>query len=343
MSPQPDEVFARLNRLTATDQFALVPLSGGASDRWYFRVTGPLAERYGRPFVVLMGIAPELNGMFDSYLRVRSCLARHDIPVPALHDVWMNDGMILLEDFGDLTVMHAAKVLPGHRAALYDCAIQLLAQVHQCPEDRGEPCPAFSLHFDVEKFQYEFDFHVRRWVIGHWCGFKPTSAEERTLTRAFDWISTTLAAEPRVFTHRDFQTSNLMVRNNPEHDAPQLGLIDFQDARQGLRQYDLASLLFDSYVEVTPAEREQLADLYGRRADVRITERFHRLLTVAAIQRKLHDAGAFIYAAAQRGKTEYLGHVPATLRLAIGLMMTVPRCREAGEVLADYLERRSKP
>ena len=342
MSSQPDEVAQRLGHLAATDRFSLAPLYGGASDRWYFRLTGPLAERYHQPSLILMGVAPELNEMFDSYLRVRRCLARSGVPVPALFEAWTDEGILLLEDFGDLTMTGAVSASPERGAALYDEAIQLLVRVHDCADDPRDHCRAFDLHFDVEKFRYEFDFHVRRWVIGHWCSATPTRAEDAILSRTFHWISTTLAAEPRVFTHRDFQTSNLMVRDHAPHGRPRLGLTDFQDARQGLRQYDLASLLYDSYVDLTPAERERMTEAYCRLAGIPLTEGFRELLTVAAIQRKLHDAGAFVYTAAHRGKRDYLDYVPRTLCLATNLMAAVPQCREAAEVFGDYLARRNE-
>jgi len=315
--------------------FTLLPLSGGASDRWYSRLVGPLAERYGRESLILMGIAPALKAMFESFLRVRRFLAAHSIPVPRLYAEWLGEGLVLLEDFGDLTMTQAVREAPERKRVLYDGAVALLGRIHACADDPRDPCPAFDLHFDVEKYRYEFEFHVRTWVIGHYCDAAPTPAESATLERAFDWISRTLAAEPRIFTHRDYQTSNLMVR--PEGT---LGLLDFQDARQGLRQYDLASLLYDSYVDFEESERDRLADAYCRLVfGAEATDDFARLLRVAAIQRKLHDAGAFVYAAAHRGKAEYLAFVPDTLRLATDLMATIPECREAAEVLSALAGR----
>ena len=65
-------------------------------------------------------------------------------------------------------------------------------------------------------------------------------------------IAEELAQRPRVFVHRDFQSQNIIIRNAQAH------LIDFQGMRPGLAEYDLASLLFDPYVDLSPAEREEL-------------------------------------------------------------------------------------
>src|SRR5207248_8692852 len=72
-------------------------------------------------------------------------------------------------------------------------------------------------------------------------------------------IAHRLAAMPRVLVHRDFQSQNIIVRNGLAY------LIDFQGMRPGLPQYDVASLLYDPYVEFTDAERNQLIGYYLER------------------------------------------------------------------------------
>ena len=63
--------------------------------------------------------------------------------------------------------------------------------------------------------------------------------------------------------HRDYHSRNLML-----HDR-RLYIIDFQDARMGPDTYDLASLLRDSYVDLTEARVDELIRTYlgleGRR------------------------------------------------------------------------------
>src|SRR5207245_4095769 len=99
-----------------------------------------------------------------------------------------------------------------------------------------------------------------------------------------EWAAITreLAAEPRVLCHRDYHSRNLML-----HDAS-LYIIDFQDARMGPDTYDLASLLRDSYVDISDRELEELiayflalkgcahdteADLFRRRFDLMALQR----------------------------------------------------------------------
>src|SRR5205814_10663994 len=73
----------------------------------------------------------------------------------------------------------------------------------------------------------------------------PGVGELKTLRARFDAVSKELAAAPRSFTHRDYQSRNIMELPTGEQ-----VVIDFQDALQGPRQYDLVALLRDSYVEL---------------------------------------------------------------------------------------------
>ena len=97
-------------------------------------------------------------------------------------------------------------------------------------------CRAFDLAFDEAKLMEEMHFFVTHFVEGL-CKTKPSAAASSILEEFFLSICRTLSAEPRIFTHRDFHSRNLILHGN------RLVMLDFQDARMGPAQYDLASLL----------------------------------------------------------------------------------------------------
>jgi N-acetylmuramate 1-kinase len=313
-------------------------LPGGASDRWFARVTGAAAERYSVPSIITMGVRPDLWEIIDAYLLNQRFLAYRGVPVAATFAVFPANGIALIEDLGDTRLLDAVSGSPGDRADLYGTTVDLLAWLHAVGPADDAPCPVWSLDFDVEKYLFEFGFHVDNWLIGAYLVASPTSAERVELDAAYRWMSEVLAAQPRVFTHRDFQSTNIMVRQDGS-----LALIDFQDARRGLRQYDLASLLYDSYVELAPDERSALVKRY-RAASLTAASQdereFDLLLRIAAIQRKLHDAGAFVYTAEHRGKTGYLRWVPSALSLSVSLMRDIPECARAAEILNGFMASR---
>lgn len=58
-------------------------------------------------------------------------------------------------------------------------------------------------------------------------------------------------ARPRALVHRDFQSRNVVYYRG------RYGLVDFQGARLGPAQYDLASLLHDPYVQLPWSLRQR--------------------------------------------------------------------------------------
>ncbi|HDS74660.1 MAG TPA: hypothetical protein ENN56_03875 [Firmicutes bacterium] len=311
-------------------------LVGGASDRWYARISGELPKRFGCRTLLVTGVPTTLWSILESFLRNQSFLERLQCPVPRVYGRWPQYGIALIEDFGDIRLVDAISREPKRRNELDENAIDLLVRLHSLPPDPHLSYPARELAFDVEKYQYEFGFHVDTWLIGHHLGVSPTATERRALDGTYRWISETLAAEPFVFTHRDYQSTNLMLR-----DDGTLGLIDFQDARQGLRQYDLASFIWDSYVSKSDERRYRITQYYRTAAGVTDDpDRFDALLRIAAIQRKLHDAGAFVYTAAHRGKTEYLVWVSDAIGIATDLMIEFHQCHDTGAMLAEWMERK---
>lgn len=313
-------------------------LAGGASDRWYARISGGICERSERDTLIVTGVPISSWTILDSFLKNQNYLERQNCPVPRVFGQWPEYGIALIEDFGDTRLVDAIQADPQHRDELDDDAVDLLVRLHSLKPDPTLSYPARELVFDIEKYQYEFGFHVDTWLIGHYFDVTPTTIERRTLNNTYRWISETLASGPFVFTHRDYQSTNLMLR-----DDGTLGIIDFQDARQGLRQYDVASFIWDSYVSKSEERRKRITEVYRTFAGLHDdSERFEVLLRVAAIQRKLHDAGAFIYTAAHRGKIEYLAWLPDAVDIATDLMQKIEPCRDAGSILAAWMDRKQR-
>ena len=121
-----------------------------------------------------------------------------------------------------------------------------------------------------------------------------------------------LAKLPRVLVHRDFQSQNIMVLEGSAW------LIDFQGMRPGLEQYDIASLLMDPYVSLAPTEREELLGFYerlARRSGKEIGDDFHEVFHWCALQRLMQALGAYGFLGLQKGRADFLAHIPAARRL----------------------------
>ena len=120
-------------------------------------------------------------------------------------------------------------------------------------------------------------------------------------------IVTEIEAMPFGFTHRDYQSKNLMVR--PSGD---LTLIDFQDALLGPRVYDLVALLCDSYVDLDQGLQEAMIARYAALRRIELTD-LRKEFWWVALHRKLKDAGRFIYIDRVRKNPDFLQWFPQSL------------------------------
>ncbi len=139
----------------------------------------------------------------------------------------------------------------------------------------------------------------------------------------------------RVLMHRDYQSRNLMLAN-----TDRLVVIDYQGARPGPPEYDLASLLFDPYVDLPPALRNRLVSFYRDRLherqhatqqqphqqapthrsssldQVQAAERVWRLRFQASAANRLMQAlGAFAKLGCRMERQGFREHIPTGLRL----------------------------
>src|SRR5919106_450343 len=314
-------------------------LKQDASNRSYFRVGVP-PESW-----VLMAMPPDVSKKSEEvqkgappselpFLNVQRYLERIGVRVPRVVHYDEPAGMMVLEDLGDLTFENALRV---HSAeTLYPRAIDLLARLRFEAEQRPDPsCIAFGRAFDEDLYDWELH-HFREYGLEIWSGKKPSGAQRERLDRIFRRISRELAAAPRGFTHRDYQSRNLMVKDD------EIVVIDFQDALQGPRQYDLVALLRDSYVELDASLVDRMLDRYieafarlgGERIDSGSFKAFFDLLTV---QRKLKDAGRFEFINRVKGNPDFLVSIPASLRYVKQALDRLPPLTDLREIVAEYV------
>jgi aminoglycoside/choline kinase family phosphotransferase len=303
---------------------ALTPLAGDASNRRYYRA----AVGGGPPHSVIVMQLAEPEGFKQSeeavsgaihqiselpFINIMSHLAKTNIPVPTLHYYDQSAGLLYLEDFGDVTLAEAVSQADAPSLeSRYKQAVNVLVQMQvnaTTPADPG--CVAFHRSFDVPLLMWEFDHFLEYGIVAR--SGTPLSDEDATAIRGeFEEIAELLAGQPRVFTHRDYHSRNLMV------DGLRLGVIDFQDALMGPATYDLASLLRDAYIRLDEALVDDLVGYYlDQLAERRFvwTNRaaFRRLFDLTSIQRNLKAAGRFVYIDRVKGNPKFLADIPRVL------------------------------
>ncbi len=327
---------------------ALTPLAGDASNRRYYRAT----VAGGPPHSVIIMQLAEAEGFKKSeeavsgglhqiselpFLNIMSHLAKATVPVPILHYYDHAAGLLYLEDFGDVTLAEAVRQADAPTLeSRYKQAINLLVRMQISATTPADPgCLAFHRSFDVSLLMWEFDHFLEYGVVAR--RGKPMCADDWTVIRQeFEHIAELLAGQPRVFTHRDYHSRNLMV------DGLRLGVIDFQDALMGPATYDLASLLRDAYVLLDEAVVDDLVGYYlDQLAERRIvwTNRavFRRLFDLTSIQRNLKAAGRFVYIDRVKGNPKFLADIPRVLSYVKRNFLKYPELETLRKHLTPYV------
>lgn len=308
----------------------VVPLSGDASDRRYFRVL--LRDAPSQVLAVHPG-AIEFDRL--PFVNVARLFSAMPVPVPRILGHSDPLGVIALEDLGDVTLQaHLGAASRAEHAALYREAVSLITTIQSRGRELASPVYVpYGVAFDMEKLTWELHFFMKHFLEGY-RGATLTASERRALEAEFGAIATELASEPRVLCHRDYHSRNLML-----HDG-NLYIIDFQDTRMGPDTYDLVSLLRDSYVDFSEQQVEELIAFFlakcgGPAVD---EEEFRRRFDLMALQRNLKALGTFGFQATSRANTVYIQYIPRTLSYARQNLVRYPRFARLREVLAAHVD-----
>jgi hypothetical protein len=283
-------------RSTGHASASVTPMPGGASTRVYLRV----ATKEGTAIAMFVPDgAPEevTNGAATSarwpFLEVHGLLADRGVRVPRVLGESCSEGLLLLEDLGDETLAAFLERAPERKAEVYAIAVRDLAQAQAALAALPDGSVVAGRAFDEKLLRWELD-HFREWGLDARARALP-AAERAELDAVFDRLAQRIAAWPRGFVHRDYQSRNLMVHDGGSR--LDLVWIDFQDALLGPRVYDLVALLNDSYQSFDrPFVEARLDDFAAARGlDPAARAALGREFDVVTVQRKLKDAGRFIF------------------------------------------------
>ncbi len=245
-------------------------------------------------------------------------LARHlgglGLPVAPVLAADLEAGRFLMADLGKNSLQEAALALQGDEdalARLYEPVLALLADMQaRAAQDLDQSIcfdgPRLSGDFLLER---EAHYFLREFVLGA-CALPSKAWPANLLPELGELCRLAGRARPLGFTHRDFQSRNILVGANG------LGLVDFQGGRLGPAQYDLAALLNDPYVDLPRPLRQRLLERYLElRAPLGGLEPAQFLMgwPYVAISRAMQTLGAFAFLTRARGRAHFAAYVPPAL------------------------------
>ena len=268
---------------------AIVPLAGDASFRRYFRVVD------GGRRAVLMD-APPPHEDPRPFIAIAEHLLADGFAAPRILARDLEEGLVLIEDFGDLRVKEHLDDQPDAELAVYGRAIDLLTDLHRLP---AAPVPPY----DRAVYQREVDL-LTQW----YCPAIGLTVDQDAYVAAWDAVLPIVeqSASPTVTVLRDYHAENIMLIDRATSHG--LGLLDFQDALAGHPAYDLVSLLQDARRDVPP--QVEAAMLALDKAIAAPPPDFDAAYAVLGAQRNAKIIGIFTRLWQRDGKPRYLSFLP---------------------------------
>ncbi len=264
------------------------PLAGDASFRRYFRVVEPHRR------AVLMD-APPPHEDPRPFIGIARHLCSQGFAAPTILAEDLDQGLVLLEDFGDARMREAIDAGEVDETATYAATVALLAELHRHPPAEVPPYSRKELHREVG-------------LLTDWyCAAVGLTVDAEAYHAAWDRAFDRIEDVPPVTVLRDYHAENIMLREGFTGNA-RLGLLDFQDALVGHPAYDLVSMLQDARRDVPADIETKMLVEYQRLAAP--GPAFLDGYAILGAQRNAKIVGIFTRLWKRDGKPRYLDFLP---------------------------------
>ena len=317
-----------LKETLETSDFILKPASEDASFRYYYRLALD-----NNTFIVMD--APPDQEDCKPFIKVSNILHACNVNVPIIHNMDLEQGFLLLSDFGDDHYLNKLSKLTANN--LYSDAIQTILSMQLSSDTEG------LSKYNEALLRREMSLFTD-WLLDKHLGIALDTDQTKAVDALFDILVTNALEQPQAFVHRDFHSRNLMLtkERNP-------GVIDFQDAVVGPITYDLVSLLKDCYIKWTKIEIKGWVNFYLDKLALHDSkldfdrEQFQRWFDLMGVQRQLKASGIFARLSHRDDKHGFLKDIPRTLSYIVDLKSTykelLPLCQLIETSILPELEK----
>ena len=311
------EVATALKKIGGRPPFKFQPLVGDASNRIYTR----LVDDENRTWM-LMEYPPGAQSVAEEqtpgdtkrfnefpFVNVQRYLKMKSVNVPEIYSVGPN--YLIVEDLGDYLLYDVFEEEGGNAKIienLYKKSLDELIKLQVPDEKYAAECIGYSRRYDAAIYNWEFEHFLDygiEWLVG------PIEDRDKLLNY-FAAITEQLVKLPISMVHRDYHSKNLIYFQDS------IWVIDFQDLIVAPCHYDVASLLYDSYVDLPDSLVDKMARYFFDHTDEKLTggsyDEFLKETRLIALQRNMKAAGRFVYIYEKKKKTTHLPYIRLTLR-----------------------------
>ena len=286
----------------------ILTIAGDASFRTFYR----LASKKSRKIVVFAKKEKYQN--LTAYSAINKFLRVNKILAPKLYTYNYPMGIIVIEDFGDLS-FYKVLLKKKNKFLIYKKLIDLLLKIQKIKPQSKIKNITHGSHI-IKKYSNKYLFRESDlffdWYLPLFLNKKKVLEIKKRSKKILSKLYKRLNFSNSYFVHRDYHVQNLM------RVGKKIGVIDSQDALIGNPAYDLVSLIDDVRIRTTLKLKSQIYNYYLSK-----TSKFYRInsqkfledFNILSVQRGLKIIGIFSRLFKRDKKKQYLKFIPYTWQL----------------------------
>ena len=271
-------------------------LSGDASFRKFFRNKDS----------VLVFCKKDKKSNLLIYDAVNRLLIKKNILAPKLISQNYKNNFIEIEDFGDLTVLKQLKKSKINKKYYYKKVLNILLKINKIKIRKQKTflnsyykIPNYTNQKLLNEANLFLEWYLPKYIIGI-----KNKIIKKKLKKIFKKLIGKINYNKKVFVHRDFHVSNIMITQKG------FGLIDSQDAIYGNIAYDLASLIDDVRIKTSIKIKDFIFNEFMK---VNISLDYKKLkndFEILSVLRNIKIIGIFTRLSIRDKKNQYLKLIP---------------------------------
>ena len=281
----------------------VIQIKGDASFRKFYRIILKKGSR------IIVYSQKEKYKNLIAYSAVNKFLKKNKINSPKLFYYNLQNNMIVVEDFGDLT-FNKILLKQKNKFSTYKKLVDLLIKIQKIKPQKKIKNILKKNHvikkYSARYLHKESDLFFK-WYLPLFLEKKKISGIKKKLRTILSKLYKSLNLPNKYFVHRDFHAQNLMKVGK------KIGVIDSQDALIGNPAYDLVSLIDDVRIRTSKELKDKIYKYYVNKALKNYkanNQKFLNDFNILSVQRSLKIIGIFSRLYKRDQKSDYLKFIP---------------------------------
>ena len=315
-------------------KFKILPIGGDASFRKFYRI---ILKKNTK---IIVSCRKEKYKNLIAYSAINKFLRSNKILTPKLYSCDYSKGIILIEDFGDLT-FYKILLKKKNKFFIYKKLVDLLIKIQKIKPPKKIKNIIGKSHI-INKYSNKYLFEESNlffdWYLPRFLSKKKSLDIKKKSNKILFKLYKKLNFPNIHFVHRDYHAQNLMKVGK------KIGVIDTQDALIGNPAYDLVSLIDDVRIRTSKKLKNQIYTYYLSRASKKYrlnSKIFLEDFNILSVQRSLKIIGIFSRLFKRDEKKQYLKLIPYTWQL-LEMRMKSKIFLELKKILDDNILRKYK-